>query len=101
MSWDYLNSESEEVKAAFSRIKEAERALQKAMDNYRPSVLGERYLTGNEVCDYLHISPRTLQTLRDTRQIPYTVVGERTIIYPEEGIRDTLCKNYRPTEDPF
>ncbi len=37
MSWDYLNSESEEVKAAFSRIKEAERALQKAMDNYRPS----------------------------------------------------------------
>ena len=65
MPWDYLNSESEEVKEAFSRIREAERALQKAMDNYRPSVLGERYLTGDEVCDYLHISPRTLQTLRD------------------------------------
>ena len=101
MPWDYLNSESEEVKEAFSRIREAERALQKAMDNYRPSVLDERYLTGNEVCEYLHISPRTLQTLRDTRQIPYTVIGERTIIYPESGIRETLYKNYRPTEDPF
>ena len=71
------------------------------MDNYRPSVLGERYLTGDEVCEYLHISSRTLQTLRGTRQIPYTVVGERTIIYPEAEIRETLCKNYRPAEDPF
>ena len=98
---DYLNNESEEVKEACSRIREAEQEIQKAMDNYRPSVLGERYLTGDEVCDYLHISPRTLQTLRDTRQIPYTVIGERTIIYPESGIRETLYKNYRPTEDPF
>ena len=98
---DYLNSESEEVKKAFSQIAEAERALQKAMDNYRPSVLGERYLTGEEVCEYLHISPRTLQTLRDTRQIPFTVIGSRIILYPETGIREVLYKNYRPTEDPF
>ena len=96
-----MNSESEEVKAAFSRIKEAERALQKAMDNYRPSVLGERYLTGNEVCDYLHISPRTLQTLRDTRQIPYTVISGRGFLYPEAGIREILYKNFRQIEDPF
>ena len=94
---DYLNSESEEVKAAFSGIRDAERALQKAMDNYRPSVLGERY----EVCDYLHISPRTLKTLRDTQQIPYTVISGRVFRYPEAGIRETLYKNYRPTEDPF
>lgn len=98
---DYLNNDSEEVKTAFSRIREAERALQKAMDNYRPSVLGERYLTGNEVCDYLHISPRTLQTLRDTRQIPYTVIGGRNIIYPESGIRETLLNNMRHVEEPF
>lgn len=101
MSWDYLNSESEEVKAAFSRIREAERALQKAKDNYRPSVLGERYLTGGEVCEYLHISPRTLQTLRDTRQIPYTVISGRVFLYPEAGIRETLYKNFKTIEDPF
>ena len=69
MSWDYLNSQSEEVKETFPRMREAERALQKRMDNYRPAVPGERYLTGDEVCGYLHISPGTLQTLRDTRQI--------------------------------
>ncbi len=54
-----------------------------------------------EVCEYLHISPRTLQTLRDTRQIPFTVVSERNILYPESAIRETQTKNYRPTRDPF
>lgn len=71
------------------------------MDNYRHSVMHERYLTGDEVCEYLHISPRTLQTLRDMRQIPYTVISERLFLYPESGIRETLYKNYKPTEDPF
>ena len=65
---DYLNNDNKEVKKAFSQIRDTERALQKTVENYRPSVLGERYLTGDEVCDYLHISPRTLQTLRDTRR---------------------------------
>ena len=39
MSWDFLNSESEEVKRAFSRISETEKALRKVLDNYRPSVM--------------------------------------------------------------
>ena len=59
---DYLNSESEEVKTALAQLSEAKQALQQAKDNYRPSVLDERYFTGEEVCRYLHISPRTLQT---------------------------------------
>lgn len=99
MSWDYLNSESEEVRKAFSQIEEAEKALRKAMDNYRPSVLGERYLTGNEVCGYLHVSPRTLQTLRDRRQIPYTVISGRVFLYPEKGIEEVLVKNMRHAVD--
>lgn len=42
MSWDYLNSEEEEVvvvvKKAFLQISETEKALRKTIDNYRPSV---------------------------------------------------------------
>lgn len=98
---DYLNNDSEEVQAAFSQVRRTELALQKALDSYRPAVMGERYLTGEEVCGYLHISPRTLQTLRDTRQIPYTVISGRVFLYPETGIRETLCRNYRPAEGPF
>ncbi len=101
MSWDYLNSESDEVKRAFSQISETEKALRKALDNYRPSVMKERYLTGEEVYAYLHISPRTLQNLRNTRQIPFTFIGGRNIIYPESGIRETRLNNMRHVEEPF
>ena len=45
--------------------------------------------------------PGTLQTLRDTMQIPYTVISGRVFLYPETGIRETLGKNYRPAESPF
>ena len=73
----------------------------RTVDSYRSSVLVERYLTGEKECGYLHISPRTLQTLRDTRQIPYTVISGRVFLYPETEIRETLGKNYRPAESPF
>ena len=98
MGGDYLTTESEDVKSIFIAIDQARKTLQLAAANYRPLIGPERYLTGEEVCEYLHISPRTLQTLRDTRQIPFTVVSERNILYPESGIRETLTKNYRPTE---
>lgn len=100
MEVDYLSRESEEVKNIFIAIDQAQKALQLAVANYRPLIGPERYLTGGEVCDLLHISPRTLQTLRDTRQIPFTVVSERIILYPETGIRETLTKNYRPAQNP-
>ena len=98
---DYLNSESEEVKIALAQLSEAKQALQQAKDNYRPSILNERYLTGEEVCRYLHISPRTLQTLRDTRQIPFTVISGRVFLYTESGLRESLHRNLQPVEEPF
>jgi len=46
----------------------------------------------------LHVSLRTLQTLRDRRQIPYTVISGRVFLYPEKGIRDLLGRNLKPAE---
>ena len=98
MSMDYLTPESDEVKQAFVRLGQIERALCRAAENYVPPIREERYLTGRDVCDYLHISPRTLQTLRDTRQIPYTAVSDRVFLSPEAGIRKVLIRNLRPAE---
>lgn len=95
MELDYLTMDSDEVKRAFALIGETERIVKTATENYVPSIRKERYLTGNEVCDYLHVSPRTLQTLRDTRQIPYTAVSGRVFLYPESGIKEVLKRNYR------
>lgn len=93
-----MTRDSDEVKRAFALIGEAERIVKTAAENYVPSIRKERYLTGNEVCDYLHVSPRTLQTLRDTRQIPYTAVSGRVFLYPESGIKEVLKRNYRNNE---
>ena len=95
MAMDYLTKESEEVRQAFSSLDRIERALQAASANYTPSIKNEHYLTGEEVCEYLHISSRTLQTLRDTRQITYTAISDRVFLYPEAGIREVLERNGR------
>ena len=99
MSMDYLTKESEEIRQALSSLDRTERALQTASANYTPSIKNERYLTGEEVCEYLHISPRTLQTLRDTRQITYTAVSDRVFLYPEAGIREVLERNRKEAEE--
>lgn len=46
------------------------------------------------MCEMLHISKRTLQTLRDEGAIPYTTIGGK-ILYPESALYETLRKNYR------
>ena len=75
MALDYLTADTQEVKDARACIAERERVLQTAERNYRPVICGERYMTGDEVCEYLHISPRTLQTRGDMRRIPFTSEG--------------------------
>ena len=95
MAMDYLTKESEEVRQAFSSLDRTALVLRQAAENYSPSIQSKRYLTGEEVCEYLHISPRTLQTLRDPRQITYTAVSDRVFLYPETEIREVLQRNSR------
>ena len=99
MPLDYLNEASDEVQRLFARLDGVELTLRKASEERRPMIGEERYLTGEEVCTRLHLSPRTLQTLRDRRQIPFTVLGNRLLLYPESGIRAILDRNLRPTAE--
>lgn len=98
---DYLTLESEEVKAFFASIDQSVETLQLADKNYRPAIGSEHYLSSEEVCDLIHISSRTLQTLRDRRQIPFTMISDRNILYPETGIREMLMENYKPIKNHF
>ena len=59
----------------------------------------ERYLTGEEVCTRLHLSPRTLQTLRGRWQIPFKLLGNRLLLYPESGIRAEFDRNLWPAAE--
>lgn len=99
MTMDYLTQQSEEVRKALSSLDRIALVLRQVAENYSPAIQGERYLTGEEVCEFLHISPRTLQTLRDTRQITYTAVSDRVFLYPEAGIREVLQQNAREAKE--
>ena len=99
MPLDYLNEASDEVQRLFARLDSVELTLRKASEERRPMIGEERYLTGEEVCTCLHLSQRTLQTLRDRRQIPFTVLGSRLLLYPESGIRAVLDRNLRPAAE--
>ena len=101
MPLDYLNEASEEVQRLFARLDSVELTLRKASEERRPMIGEERYLTGEEVCTRLRLSPRTLQTLRDRRQIPFTVLGTRLLLYPESGIRAVLDRNLRAAAGEF
>lgn len=66
--------------AAFGALSEKVAALKRKSDTGRM----ERWLTGEEVCGQLRISPRTLQTLRDRRLIGYSQINRRFYYKPEE-----------------
>ena len=58
--------------ASFNALSEKVAALRRKSDGGRL----ERWLTGEEVCGQLRISPRTLQSLRDRRLIGYSQINQ-------------------------
>lgn len=96
----YINFESEEFRELEGQIEQALNDVQGVRDKYHPTLADERYLSGEEVMEYLHISPRTLQTLRDKHMICYTTIGGK-ILYPEKELQQVLYDNYQSPELPF
>ena len=70
----------ETMLAAFNALSEKVSALKRKSDGRRM----ERWLTGEEVCGQLRISPRTLQTLRDKRLVGYSQINRRFYYRQEE-----------------
>ncbi len=61
----------------------------------RPMLGGEVYLTGEEVCKLLRLSPRTLQDYRDNGTIAYFKIGGK-ILYRQSDIQAMLERHYNP-----
>ena len=66
------------------------------MDN-KPTINLEVLLDGQDIMQLLHISPRTLQTLRSNGTIPHTRLG-RKIYYRRQDIENILRDNYVMTK---
>lgn len=59
--------------------------------NLQVPVANEVYMIGEQVCNMLHISSRTLQKLRDEKGIAYTVIGGK-FLYPLSKLQSVLEK---------
>ncbi len=92
-----IRKDTEEFKQLLGRIENARAGVRTVTENHRPILDGEYYLSAYEVMEYLHVSPRTLQTLRDTRTIAFTTVMGK-ILYPERELNRVLTENYRPPQ---
>ena len=88
---DIITTRSEEFKELTDWMVQTTREIETAMKHLRPTIGQEHYLTGDEICRRFHVCKRTLQTLRDTKAIPYTPLGGK-ILYPESGIFEVLKK---------
>ena len=55
---EIITKDSEEFKEITGWIKRTGRALEKATARIRPGIADEHYLSGEEVCEKLHISKR-------------------------------------------
>jgi len=51
------------------------------------------WLDGQNVMQMLHISPRTLQTLRSNRTLPFSRIGNK-LFYRKQDINKILSDNY-------
>jgi excisionase family DNA binding protein len=68
--------------------------IEYVVDNYKPSLNGEHYLTDREVSERLKVSRRTLQDYRTEGKILYYQLGGGKILYRESDIEKMLNDNY-------
>ena len=90
---DLLTNEAEEIIIHQEMIIQLRNRIEEILKNYRPIMNGEIYLSGEDVCQLLHISKRTLQQYRDDKILPYIQIGGK-IIYKESDILTILEQNY-------
>ncbi|MDY5433830.1 helix-turn-helix domain-containing protein [Bacteroides pyogenes] len=89
-----MNKETPKTKQLISGIQEVSKLLREIAKTHCTLFGGEFYLAGREVCEYLFISPRTLQDYRDKGIIPYTQIAGK-ILYRLSDINRLLQENYR------
>ena len=79
-----------------STLDKVNRRIKEVAQTHKPLFGGEHFLTGKEVCEWLYISPRTLQDYRDRRIIPYTQFAGK-ILYKVSDLERLLENNYKTT----
>ena len=91
---DLITKDSNTTQVLFSSLDRVLENVEYMITSYRPVLGGERYLTGDEVCEMLHISKRTLQDYRATGLLGYVQLPGK-ILYKESELENILEEFYK------
>jgi hypothetical protein len=72
MENNVITKDNEMVKYFFLSLEKMLDGIEHIVDNYKPSLGGERYLSDKEISERLKVSRRTLQDYRTEGKIPNT-----------------------------
>ena len=86
---DIINRKSAVVSSFLAEIDETLNLIKSTLKNRTPHLNGEKFLTKNEVCEALQISPRTLQEWRNSKVLPYIKLNGK-ILYKHSDILECL-----------
>ncbi|ODS89218.1 MAG: DNA-binding protein [Chryseobacterium sp. SCN 40-13] len=89
-----IGNSNEDMLALLEAVVSIKNELLYIREYFHPLLKGEIYLSGEQVCQMLHISKRTLQQYRDDGLIPFIKL-ERKILFRESDIIKVLEDNYQ------
>ena len=89
-----IGNSNEDMLALLEAVVDIKNELLYIREYFHPLLKGEIYLSGEQVCEMLHISKRTLQQYRDDGLIPFIKL-ERKILFRESDIVKVLEDNYQ------
>ena len=90
---DLMTNGAEEIIDHHEMIILLKTYIEEILKYYRPVMNGEIYLSGQDVCEMLHISKRTLQQYRDDKILSFIQIGGK-IIFKQTDILSALEQNY-------
>lgn len=97
MKQEILTLEQGQVADMLLSLKSSHCRINRFLQDYTPPLNGDRYLTDREVSEVLKVSRRTLQNLRNSRVLPFILLGGKAL-YREYDIQRLLETNYRKAD---
>lgn len=92
---EIITSDSPQIQLFTQLMKGLLAKLERYCASARPMLGGEVFLTGEEVCELLKLSTRTLQEYRSNGTLVYYKIGGK-ILYKQSDIQAMLERHYNP-----
>ena len=92
---EIITSENPQMKLFTQMMEGVLAKLERYCASARPMLGGEVCLTGEEVCELLKLSTRTLQEYRSNGTLAYYKIGGK-ILYKQSDIQAMLERHYNP-----